>query len=272
MIDRVHHVGVVVRSADAALGFFRDIMGLRVTTDRVLEEQGVRGVLLALGENEIELLEPTRADTGVARYLATRGETLHHLCFHTDDIEGELARLKALEVELIDQEPREGLAGRVAFIHPKAMHGVLIELAQPPAGAHASRDKGFDHLALTVADYAAARATWKRVIGLDVVNEIRVEARGMLIGQVPAGQCTIELLAATSPDSPMAQRIAEQGERASSMVAIQVPDIAAAIARYRGAGLTLADAAPGVLPRSVTTTISPEQSFGLAIQLIQFER
>src|SRR3546814_10135836 len=94
---------------------------------------------------EIELLEPTRDDTGVARFLESRGETLHHICFNTDDIEGELARLKGLEVDLIDETPRDGLAGKVAFIHPKAMHGVLIELAMPPAGAHVSPAIGREH-------------------------------------------------------------------------------------------------------------------------------
>lgn len=272
MIDHIHHVAVVVHSADAALGFFRDVMGLRVVVDRVVEEQGVRGVLLALGENEIELLEPTRDDTGVARYLASRGQTLHHICFSTDDIEGELARLKGLGVDLIDQAPRDGLAGRIAFIHPKAMHGVLIELAQPPAGAHTSTEKGFDHVAATVADYAAARATWKRVIGLEVAHEIRPEGRGMVIAQLPSGQCMIELIAPDGPDSPFAQRIAAEGERAASMVAIAVPDLAAAIARYRAAGITLPDATPGALPHSVTSTIPAEQAFGLAIQLIQFLR
>jgi methylmalonyl-CoA/ethylmalonyl-CoA epimerase len=272
MIDRIHHVGVVVHDADAALGFFRDVMGLTVTEDRVIDEQGVRGVLLALGENEIELLQPTRDDTGVARFLASRGETLHHFCFNTDDVAGELARLKAAGVELIDEEPRDGLAGLIAFAHPKSAHGVLVEFAQPPAGAHTSRAKGFDHLAVTVADYAAAQATWERIAGLKVTGEVRPEGRGMVIGQMRCGQCVIELLAPTSPDSPMAQRITEQGERAASMIAIEVPDIAAEIARYRGHGITMPDAAPGPLPGSVTSTISPDQSFGLAIQLVQFNR
>lgn len=270
MIDRIHHVGIVVHSADEALGFFRDTLGLTVTEDRVIDEQGVRGVLLALGENEIELLEPTRDDTGVARFLQSRGQTLHHICFNTDDVDTELARLRGLGVELIDEAPRDGLAGRIAFIHPKAMHGVLVELATPPAGAHVSHDKGFDHLALTVADYDAARATWKQNIGLEVVNEIRPEGRGMLIAQMPSGQCMIELLAGTSLDSPMAQRIADQGERASSMVAIEVEDLDAEVAKYRAVGLTLPDPATGVLPNSRTSTISAEQAFGLAIQLIEF--
>ena len=272
MIDRLHHVAIVVKSVDAALGFYRDVMGLRVTADAVMEEQGVRGVLLACGENEIELIEPTREDTGVARYLASKGETVHHICFRTDDIEAELARLTALDIELIDRTPRDGLAGRIAFIHPRAMHGVLVELAQPPAGAHDSSAKGFDHLAATVADYPAARETWRRTLGLEVVRDIPVPARQMAIAQVPAGQCTVELIYATAPESPIAQRIAQTGEGLGTSVAFEVQDIDAEIARYRAAGYTLPDAATGPLPVSVTSTISADQTHGLGIQLIQFGR
>ena len=272
MIDRIHHIAVVVKSVDAALGFFRDVMGLHVTADAVMDDQGVRGVLLAIGENEIELIEPTREDTGVARYLASKGETLHHICFRTDDIEAELARLKSLGVELVDQVPRNGLAGRIAFIHPRSMHGVLVELAQPPLGSHESSVKGFDHLAVLVADYPAARETWRRTLGLQVAREIPVPARQMVIAQVPAGQATIELISGTSPDSPMTQRIQQNGEGMGASVAIEVPDIVAEIARYRAAGYTLPDAAAGALPNSVTSTITADQTFGLAIQLIQFGR
>ncbi|MQA01117.1 MAG: methylmalonyl-CoA epimerase [Dehalococcoidia bacterium] len=274
MFDRIHHVGVVLPDADAALGFFRDVMGLKVTADQVVEEQGVRGVLLQLGENEIELLQPVQPDTGVARFLESRGPTLHHICLNTDNILDELQRLKELQVDLIDETPRDGLAGKVAFIHPKAMHGVLVELAQPPVSdtvAH-GHGKGFDHLAVTVADYKGAKAKWRLVAGLEVTNEIFPPGRDMVIGQMPCGQTMIELLAATAPDSPMAKRIEEQGERASSMVAIEVAEIDAEVARYRSAGYTLPDPAPGALPDSVTSTISAEQAFGLAIQLIQFGR
>ena len=143
---------------------------------------------------------------------------------------------------------------------------------QPPAGAHESHDKGFDHLAALVADYPAAREAWRRALGLEVVREIPVAARGMVIAQVAAGQCMVELLYAASSDSPFAQRVAQQGEGLSPMVAIEVADIAAEIARYRAAGYTLPDAAPGPLPDSVTSTLSGDQAFGLGIQLIQFNR
>ncbi|MBM4416017.1 MAG: methylmalonyl-CoA epimerase [Chloroflexi bacterium] len=269
MIDRVHHVGVVLPSADDALRFYRDTMGLRVTADEVIEEQGVRGVLLELGENEIELLEPVLDDTGVARFLASRGPTLHHICFNAPDIRGELARLQAQGVELIDQAPRRGLAGEVAFIHPRSMHGVLIELAQPPAGAHVSNAKGFDHVVARVADLEAAAQTWRNVLGLELRGT--VEARGMRIGELPCGQCIVELVTADGADSPLAQALASEGERALSLVSLPVADRAALdaeVARYRAAGITLADPAPGALPGTMTATIPAEQAFGLAIQLI----
>ncbi len=272
MIDRLHHVAVVVKDADAALKFYRDVMGLQVTADAVLEDQGVRGVLLACGENEIELIQPTRDDTGVARYLASKGETLHHICFRTDDIDAELARLKSLDVQLVDETPRTGLAGRIAFIHPKAMHGVLVELAQPPADAHASDAKGFDHMAAMVADLPTASATWKRTLGLDVTNDIDIPARQMGIAQVPVGQMIVELIYPKAPESPIAERIAQNGEGMGTSVAFEVQDIDAEIARYRAAGYTLPDAATGPLPVSVTSTISADQAFGLGIQLIQFGR
>ena len=272
MITGLHHVAVVLPDADLALKFFRDLMGLTVTADQVVEEQGVRGVLLACGENEIELLQPTRADTGVSRFLDSRGPTLHHFCFSTDDIRGELALIEALGLEIIDKTPRVGLAGEVAFIHPRSMHGVLVELAQPPAGAHASTAKGFDHLAVRVSDLQAAAKRWNDVVGLPLVNTIGPSDTGTLIGQMPTGQCMVELIAPATPEAALAKQIAENGEGAASMVAIEVQDIAAEVARYRAAGITIPDATPGVLPNSVRTSISADQAFGLSIQLIQFKR
>ncbi len=269
MIERLHHVGVIVPSAAAALKFYRDTMGLTVTADEVMTDQGVRAVLLAIGENEIEVMEPVVPDTGVARFLASRGPTLHHFCFSTPDIRGELARIKALgDVELIDQEPRSGLAGEVAFIHPRSMHGVLVELAQPRPGAHASTGKGIDHIVCRVKDLEAAAASWERVLGLKMTN--RISTPNSIIGQVPCSQTTIELIAPTSADSPMAQQLEADGERAVSMAAIDVKDIASHVAKYRAAGYTLEDATPGVLPNSVRTSISADQTFGMSIQLIEF--
>jgi methylmalonyl-CoA/ethylmalonyl-CoA epimerase len=136
MIEKIHHVGVVVKNADEALKFYRDTLGLPVTEDRVIEDQGVRGVLLAIGGSEIELLEPVQEGTGVARFLETRGEGMHHICFETDDVDKELDDARNKGIRLIDEKPRPGLAGMICFLHPKSNHGVLVEFAQPLRGGH----------------------------------------------------------------------------------------------------------------------------------------
>lgn len=131
MIKKVHHVGVVVRDMEQSMRFYRDTLGLPVHKLETIEEQGVKAALLTVGDSEIELLEPVVTDNGVARYLESKGEGLHHICFEVDDIERDLDQLKQREVELIDRETRIGLAGRICFLHPKAMHGALVELCQP---------------------------------------------------------------------------------------------------------------------------------------------
>jgi len=136
MLTKIHHVGVVVQSADEAMKFYRDALGLKVTADRVIEDQGVRGVLLEIGGSEIELLEPTRSDTGVSKFLETRGEGMHHICFEAEDVDAELEGARQKGIQLIDEKPRLGLAGMICFLHPKANHGVLVEFATPLKEGH----------------------------------------------------------------------------------------------------------------------------------------
>jgi methylmalonyl-CoA/ethylmalonyl-CoA epimerase len=131
MLTKVHHIGIVVRSIDAAYAFYRDTLSLSVHKEDIIQNQGVKAALLTIGASEIELLEPIDPSTGVARFLERQGEGLHHLCFETDDIVRELAAARTKGVVLIDQHPRRGLAGLICFLHPKASHGVLIEYAQP---------------------------------------------------------------------------------------------------------------------------------------------
>jgi methylmalonyl-CoA/ethylmalonyl-CoA epimerase len=132
VIQKIHHVAIAVRDLDEALRFYRDTLGLAVHEQAIREDQGVKAAVLTIGQSEVELLEPLGPDTPVGRFLERRGEGLHHICFQTDDIEKDLAGLKAKGVELIDQEPREGLVGRICFLHPRSTKGVLMELAQPP--------------------------------------------------------------------------------------------------------------------------------------------
>lgn len=138
MIKKVHHVGLVVRDMERAMRFWRDTLGLPVHKEQLIQEQGVKAALLTIGDSEIELLEPIVTDNGIARYLETRGEGLHHVCFQVNDVWLELADLKAKGVEMIDLEPRIGIAGRICFLHPRAMQGTLVELCEPIDEPHAS--------------------------------------------------------------------------------------------------------------------------------------
>jgi len=129
---RVHHVGIVVRSMDDAFALYRDKLALALLKEETIEDQGVRAALLDLGNSFLELLEPIVPDTGIARYLERRGEGLHHVCLEVDDIHASLADLRSKDVQLIDEAPRDGLTGTIAFLHPSALHGVLVELVHGP--------------------------------------------------------------------------------------------------------------------------------------------
>ena len=133
-IGPIHHVAIVVRSIDEALPRYRSLFGLEPEAPPIdFASQRVRLCFLATGAPpaaRLELVEPTDDESGVARYLATHGEGVHHICFLADDLPAELDALAAGEAELIDREPRPGAHGTVAFVHPRTLNGVLWELLQ----------------------------------------------------------------------------------------------------------------------------------------------
>jgi methylmalonyl-CoA/ethylmalonyl-CoA epimerase len=135
VMRRIHHVGIVVNRLADAYRFYRDTLGLPLLKEATIPDQHVRAALLGAGESEIELLEPMDSSSGVGRFLARRGEGLHHLCFDTPDIVKTLTSLKEMRVDLLDPAPRSGLAGPIAFVHPKACGGVLVELTTPSSAA-----------------------------------------------------------------------------------------------------------------------------------------
>jgi len=131
---RVHHVAVVVTSIDAALQMYRHLLGLPLETVMDIPSDRVRIAFLTIGESKVELVEPTDDTTGVARFLANKGEGFHHVCFEVANLAEELTRLGIDGVELIDSAPRKGAEGPVAFLHPRSCHGVLVELIEAPGG------------------------------------------------------------------------------------------------------------------------------------------
>ncbi len=133
-LGKVHHVALIVASIDDALGFWRETLGLELETVMDIGGDRVRIAFLGVGESKVELVEPTDDTTGVARFLASKGEGFHHVCFEVPNLAETLLRLEIDGLELIDSAPRRGAEGPVAFIHPRSCHGVLVELIEAPGG------------------------------------------------------------------------------------------------------------------------------------------
>jgi len=131
MITKIDHVGIAVSSIDSALALYTDVLGLVVDVTETVEEQKTRTAIISLGESKIELLESTDPEGPIAKHLERRGEGIHHLAVQVDDIEHALKALQEKGVRLIDERPRKGVENTtIAFVHPKATGGVLLELVQ----------------------------------------------------------------------------------------------------------------------------------------------
>jgi methylmalonyl-CoA/ethylmalonyl-CoA epimerase len=130
-IKRIDHIAIVVDNIDASLAFWEDALGLDVKHIEEATDQASMVAFLPSGESEVELVEPTSEESGVAKYLSKRGPGMHHICFEVDDIRATLAKLKRHGVQLINEEPTIGTGGKqIAFIHPHSTSGVLVELYQ----------------------------------------------------------------------------------------------------------------------------------------------
>jgi methylmalonyl-CoA/ethylmalonyl-CoA epimerase len=128
---KIDHLGIAVRSISDSLRFYRDALGFELSGTEEVNDQGVRVALLPVGESRIELLEPFAEDTPVGRFIARRGEGLHHICYEVDDLASKLADLRSRGVRLLEGYPRRGAEGKlVAFLHPSSAHGVLVELVE----------------------------------------------------------------------------------------------------------------------------------------------
>ncbi|MGI6684724.1 MAG: methylmalonyl-CoA epimerase [Bacillota bacterium] len=131
MTIRVDHIGIAVKSIDEAKKFWEGVLGVQLTGEEVIPEQKVKVGFFPMGESEVELLESTEPDGPVAKFIEKKGEGIQHVAFRVENIEDTLADLKAKGVRLIDEKPRYGAGGaKIAFIHPKATFGTLVELCQ----------------------------------------------------------------------------------------------------------------------------------------------
>jgi methylmalonyl-CoA epimerase len=250
MVTNIHHIGIVVRSVERAYRFWRDTLGLPLLRQAEIADQGVKAALLAAGDSEIELLEPLGAGSGVARFLAKRGEGLHHLCFRTPAVDRDLEALKAQDVPLLDTVAREGLAGRIAFLSPRACHGVLVELATPPDAEPAPESPvRFKRLVIGCASPQETASTYQRLFGLPEV-EVNGGPRAML--GWPGGSTLMMV--------PASEVGGMEGMVALSMVA---PDMPPLVGRLERAGTAMLSGASEI-------TVDPRSSHGVHLHISRY--
>ena len=131
MVLKLDHIGIAVSNMEESLKLYTEILGMKLHGTETVEEQKVKVAFLPVGDTEVELLESTADDGPVAKFIESKGQGIQHLAFKVDDIEKALEMLKEKGIRLIDEKPRYGAGGaKIAFLHPKATNGVLIELCQ----------------------------------------------------------------------------------------------------------------------------------------------
>lgn len=276
MLTKIHHIGIVVRNLEEAFGFYRDTLGLPLHKMATVQDQGVKAALLPVGESEIELLEPITADSGVAKFLEKKGGGLHHLCFETDDVTAELQGAKDKGLRLIDQQPRPGLAGMIAFLHPQACCSVLVEYAQPvDHSEHASllsaaRDRRFttkrlDHVVIAVNDLENAVATYQKNFGLAREEARDIPALGIRNTFLPISDSKIEFVTPLGDKSPIAQFIASKGE-GMYLLSLDVDYLPGAVATLADRGIK-ANTIKGPDGNDIAF-ISPKHTHGVLLQLL----
>ena len=250
MVTDIHHIGIVVKNLREAYRFWRDTLGLPLVREAEIADQGVRAALLAAGDSEIELLEPTAADSGVARFLAKRGEGLHHLCFRTPGVDQDLAALRRQKIPLLDEASRDGLAGRIAFLHPRACHGVLVELATPVAAEPAAESPvRFKRIVIGCRSPQETASTFRELFGLPDV-EVNGGPRAMLGW---SGGGTLLMV-------PVGEVGGLEGMVALSMVAPEMPPLIERLERARAATLVGAG----------EVTVEPASSHGVHLHISRY--
>ena len=126
--QHINHICIAVKDIDASMQFYKQMFGVNPGNVEVIKDQGVKAALLRVGGSQIELIQPLESDNSIGRFIETRGESVHHICFEVDDLQETLNQMSEADVRLIDDSPREGLSGMIAFIHPKSTNGILYEL------------------------------------------------------------------------------------------------------------------------------------------------
>jgi methylmalonyl-CoA/ethylmalonyl-CoA epimerase len=211
MIRDVHHVGIAVRDLDAALALFRDTLELACVKEGEMAARGVRVAVLAAGQSYLEIIQPVSDSSPFAKHIEERGEGLHHAALWSTDIDGDVAKLRDLGVQLADREPRDGFTGRLSYLRAEAFDGALLEVVQPeavmagknPQSGHITR---IDHVVLRVPSVTAVS---ERMEAWFSVPTKRTMERGeQAFAFLRPGEVVIEVIGPKEGGEPRSGRIA----------------------------------------------------------------
>ena len=270
MITDVHHVGIAVRDMEAALRFYAEALGLPLVKRGEAPARGAKVALLAVGGSYLELVQPTRDGSPFAEHIAEQGEGLHHVALGTDDVRTLVAALRARGVPLQDAEPREGFTGRLSYLAPEAMDGVLLEVVQPPrelsdsgGGSPVSR---IDHVVLRLPNVEVACGRMREYFGVETKRTF--ERGEMRFSFLRPGEVILELIGPKQPPAALpAGRQARPGSIAG--LAFEVTDIDALAADLKERGLPVGEPHPALQGGRIVS-VHASGACGVPVALIDF--
>jgi methylmalonyl-CoA/ethylmalonyl-CoA epimerase len=211
MIRDVHHVGIAVKSMDAALALCRDALALPVVKEGGAPARGARVAVLAAGGSYLEIIQPTTDDSPFARFIEERGEGLHHLALWSDDVDGHVSSLRDKGAALEDHEPRDGFTGRLSYLRPEAFDGAIVEVVEPEDGQRGhplgeSPVTRIDHVVLRVPSAGAVIERMEEWFGMPTKRTF--ERGGHTFAFLRPGDVTMEVIGPTAGGEPGSGRIA----------------------------------------------------------------
>jgi methylmalonyl-CoA/ethylmalonyl-CoA epimerase len=241
MILDVHHVGIAVSSLEKALAFFSEALSLPVVKRGDAPARGARVAMLSAGRGYLEIIEPATEGSPFARFIAERGEGLHHIALWSDGVEEQVAALREKAVELEDHEPRMGFTGRLSYLRPEAFDGATVEVVEPEDGLRGHPAPGshilrIDHVVLRVPDAGALSDRMK--LWFDIDTKRTFDRGGHTFAFMRPGDAVIEVIGPTPGGEPGSGRIAG--------LALEVKDIDELTSSLKAAGYPIGEPHPAL--------------------------
>jgi methylmalonyl-CoA/ethylmalonyl-CoA epimerase len=264
MIRDIHHVGIAVRNLEAAYAFYRDALSLPVVKENVGATLGTRAALLAVGRSYIELMEPRDEASPLARFIAEHGEGLHHLALWSDDIDSQVAALHGIGAPVLEPQPLEGFAGRLASLAPEALGGVLVQVVQPAQGLDgrppaAGPLKRIDHVVLYPPEVQGACRCFQEYFG--VPTKRTMERGPRCFAFLRPGDVVLEFVGPSQAAAPGTGRIAG--------LAFEVSGIDELAASLKGRGLPVGEPHPAVQGGRIVS-VDASGTCGVPVAFIDF--